>query len=75
MLTPREGVTLELSLILTPREGVTLELNLMLTPSEEMLFEMTTLLVKLRLLPLPIEAEPSALANHKAEPFALAHRS
>ena len=63
MLTPREGVTLELNLMLTPREGVTLELNLMLTPSEEVLFEMTILQAKLSLMPLPIEAEPSAFAN------------
>ena len=56
MLTPREGVTLELNLMLTPREGVTLELNLMLTPSEEVLFEMTILQAKLSHLPLPNEA-------------------
>ena len=63
MLTPREGVPLEFNLMLTPRLGVPLEMNLMLTPSEELLLEMKIPQAKLSLMPLPIEAEPYALAH------------
>ena len=54
---------LEFNLMLTPRLGVPLEMNLMLTPSEELLLEMEIPRAKLSLLPLPIQAEPSALAH------------